>query len=465
MPLSGAAHLLILAVGAASSLLVGMFLPRHRQSWNAALAAVVLALAAAAAGMQLGAPAQTLFDGSYRVDHPGLVTSLLVLLTAGAVIPVSLRLFRNDAREAEYYTLLLLTALGAVATVGATDFIALLLGVLLLAVASYPLVAFRRSEPLGLEAGLKYYLFGALANIALAFGLVLLYGLTGSTLLAELPGLLDTDQPLMLALAGVLVTVGLGFHAGYVPSHFWIPDVYQAAPVPVAALLSVLPKLAGLLALTRLMEGLHLAGADWQPVIALIAAVTMTLGNLAAFRQQDVRRLLGYSGIAHGGYLLLALLAPGTPGGYAALLYYLLAFALAKLGAFAVIAATARYRIEEQRGLIRRQPLAAVAMLVALLSLVGIPPLAGFIGKFTLLTLAAQVGYGWLTVLALGNMALSLFYYLRVITPMFTGVGGGPVYTDRYALAVALLCALGTVAVGLAAAPLIVLPNSLLTPP
>jgi NADH-quinone oxidoreductase subunit N len=442
---------LILLLGAVIALVVGIFLPRRMQTWISLLAAVVLVSAGAAAAFKLGAPPGLVFDDSFAVDAPTLWTVLALVATGLLCIGLSVPAFRNDAREAEFYALLLFSLLGAIMLAGANDVMEILLGVLLTSVGSYALVAYRRTSPPALEGLLKYYLFGALTNIGLIYGLILLYGLSGSTILVEIGGArFGPENHVMLVVAVVLVVVGLGFKAGYVPAHFWIPDVYHGSTVPVAAFLSVVPKIAAVLALARLVTALEGGTPDLALLVAGISAVTMIWGNIAAFVQTDIRRLLGYSTIAQAGYLLFGVVALSGSGlALPGLLYYFAAYLAANVGAFAVVASTKRFEIPDNRALIRTEPLLALAMLVSLLSLLGIPPLAGFVGKFALFVATMQAGFTWLMILGLINSALSLFYYLRVIAPMFVPPAGAPPEAaEPVAKAIAVLSAVGSIGLG-----------------
>lgn len=452
MQISALIAVLILLAGAIVTLVVGIFLPRHRQYFSAWLALAFLAATAGAILFQIHDPPGLVFEDSFAVDGPMLWTSLVLVVTAGLVAVLSLPVFRNDARETEYYALLLFAVLGTVMLAGAGDVMEIVLGVLLTSVASYALVAYRRSDAGAMEALLKYYLFGALTNVALIYGCVLLYGLSGHTLLGELSGAIGPGTYPLLVVAIVLVLVGLGFKAGFVPGHFWIPDVYQGTTVPVAAFLSVAPKIAGMLALARIASVFAQTSVSWAPLVALVAAVTMTWGNLAAFRQNDIRRLLGYSTVAQAGYLLMAVVALdhswlAMPG----LVYYFAAYLFANIGAFAVLGASGGYTLEANAGLGRVRPALALAMLLSLLSLVGIPPLAGFVGKYALFSAAIEAGYTWLTVIAIINSVLSLYYYLRVITPMFLGRSGDASTVEPVAAGTALVCTALTVALGIGA--------------
>lgn len=457
MPLGAIVPILVLRVGAVLALVIGIFLPRERQTYNAAGVALIVLLAGGFAARDLAAPPGLVFHASFAADRPLLWTTLVILAAVLLVIALSVPVFRRDRREAEYYVLLLFSALGAIMLAGAHDVMEIVLGVLLSSVGSYALVAYRRTDPLALEGLLKYYLFGALTNIGLILGLVLLYGLTGSTLLGEIGAALGEGQRIGLAFALTLVIVGLGFKAGYVPAHFWIPDVYQGTTVPVAAYLSVVPKITAILALARVVGEIGVDLLAWPVLIAVISALTMTWGNLAAFRQEDVRRLLGYSTIAQTGYLLMGVTALEA-GALAmdGLLYYFVAYFLANVGAFAVLAACGRFRREELAGLIRTRPGLVIAMGVALLSLTGVPPLAGFVGKFMLFSAAVDAGFAWLTVLGVANSALSLFYYLRVIGPMLrTGEAPAGLAVERGSEVVAWVCLVGSIAAGVGAFALI----------
>lgn len=453
MPLGAISPILILLLGAVAALVIGIFLPRAKQWWNAVLCVLVLAAAGIAAVPKLAAPPGLVFDGSYAMDGPALWTLLILLAGTALVAGLALPTFRRDAREAEFYALMLFALLGAVMLAGAHDVMEILLGVLLASVGSYAMVAYRRGDPAAMEAVLKYYLFGALTNIGLLYGLVLLYGLTGSTLLGEIGTAVDPANAGLLTVGTVLVLVGLGFKAGYVPAHFWIPDTYQGTSAAVAAFLSAIPKIAAVLALARIVAAFPPEQMAWAPLVAGVSAVTMSWGNIAAFRQTDIRRLLGYSTIAQTGYLLMGVVAlGGSPLALPGLVYYFAAYVAANIGAFAVISASGRFTLAAHRGLIRQAPWLAVAMLVALLSLTGIPPLAGFVGKLVLFVAAVDAGYAWLTVVGLINSLLSLYYYLRVIAPMFlTREPAEAPEPPRPAVIVAVLAAALSLALGVGA--------------
>lgn len=443
------APLLIELAGAVATLVVVLFLPRVRQGIGALLAAVTL-LAAAGALAPLHGLTRVAFDGSYAVDALSFAAQALFIVVGLLVIVLSYAPLKGDAREGEYYVFILFALVGAGVLAGARDFMVVILGVLLLSVPSYVLVAYRRSDPLALEAVLKYYLFGAFTNVALLYGAILVYGLGATTRLAPWPTLVAGDAPLLLG-AFVLIWLGLGFKVGAWPVHFWVPDAYQGALPAVAALISVLGKVAGLIAFARVVQALAVARPAANALIAIVSLVSMTWGNLAAFRQDDVRRLLAYSSVAQAGYMLMALVAWPAAAAEGALRYYFLAYLVANVGAFAVVAAAGEATIAGLRGLARARPAPAAAMALALLSLMGLPPLAGFVAKFLVFTAAFQAGYAWLAVAGAINSVLSLFYYLRVIAPLYLDAPTHDFSSRPGAGFVAALCALAIIVVGLAA--------------
>lgn len=453
MELGAILHILLALAGAVLALVGGIFLPRHRQTLSAWWCIGILVIASAVAAMQLSAPPGLVFEDTFVVDAPSAIAAILIFLGTAAVMVLSIRTIKDDAREAEYYPLMLFSALGAVMLAGAGDLMELLLGVLLASVGSYPLVAYRRANPSAMEALLKFYLFGALTNTALIFGLVLLYGLSGTTILSDIGARLDPGNFPAVALAVTFVLLGLGFKAGFVPVHFWIPDVYEGTTPPVAAFLSIVPKIGALLAIVRFSAAIPADIAHVGNLAAILSAVAMTWGNIAMFRQTDLRRFLGYSTIAQTGYFLLAVVAMGgASGAVPALLFYLAAYLAANLTLFAVMTATGGIRIEAWRGLLRQRPLLAVAALVSLLSLVGIPPLAGFVGKFALFAATFEAGYLWLLVAALINTVVSLYPYLRVATAVIiAGEAAVLEHRDPLASAVALGAAIATLLLPLSA--------------
>ena len=413
-----------------------------------ALSLVVIGLLSAAGlavwllGTQTG-----VFTGTYRVDALSL-WAVIVLSTATALIAMLARHeVRDTDREGTVYALLAFTLLGALVLAGSGDTMFLVLGVLLTSLGSFALVAYPRNDR-ATEAAMKYFVFGSVSEAIMIFGLTYWYGATGSTLLSSLGGL--KDYPLAAAFGFVAVLVGLGYKASFVPFHFWAPDAYDGAPVSVAAFLSIMPKIGAIFALAQVARDLPDGLAAWQLVIAVLAAASMTYGNLAALVQENVVRLLAYSSITQAGYFLLGVVASGHSGlATRSLVIFAAAYAAMNLGAFAVVLQAGR-QIGDFTGLWRTSPWAAAAMAVFLFSLVGVPPLAGFVGKFLLFGAAIDAGYVWLAVVAILNSVLSLGVYLRVVVPMFLEPKKSPARSPLVA-AVWAAAFFATVAVGIAA--------------
>ena len=428
MPLGDILPELILLVGAVLVLLFALFAPRRMQGAAAALALVTIAAAVASTVMLLAGPGRLTFAATYAVDGAALWGKVIVLGATAVVVTLSVEWFRGDHRRGEYYALLMLSALGAVLMAGAADLMALAVGVLLATATGAVLIAYHRRSRRASEAALKFYLLGAFANGLMLYGVVLLFGLAATTTFSGLRGALIGADHLPLAAAVGLVVVGLAFKLGAVPSHSWLPDAADGAPAPVAAFVTSVPKVGALIALARLMTVLPEDGAGWRPLVAFLAALTMTLGNVAALWQNDVRRLLGWSAVSQTGYGLMAVVALGSSDlALPSLLYFLVAYVVATLAAFGVVAEL-RGEAERERyaGLASQHPWLALALVVSLLSFVGIPPLAGFAAKLALFGAAIDAGYGWLAVLAVANTVVSLSYYARVLGPAYFEPPGTP---------------------------------------
>ncbi|PRX45967.1 NADH-quinone oxidoreductase subunit N [Prauserella shujinwangii] len=447
---------MLVAAAAVLGLLLGSFLPRHRQWVVRALAAAAVAAALAVAVARWPAGGTPAFDGVYTVDVALAGTRVIVLGALLLVFALAAGEVRGAARETEFVVLTLLGGLGAVLLAGAADTMLLAAAYLLASVPLYALAAFAKDAP-GTEGALKYYLLGALLGVTLLFGVMVLFGGGGATAYRVLAESLPRGPGAAVAVGVLALFAGLLFKAGAVPAHFWVPDVTEGARPPVGALVTTVPKIGAVVAIHR-FAGTVLAPTDldWPLVVAIIAAATMTLGNLAAFFQDSVRRLLAYSTISQVGYVLLAV-AAATRSDLAlpALLLYLAAYAVTNLGAFAVVCALPETRtLADYTGLRRRYPWLALALVVLLLGLVGTPPTAVFAGKLTVFTAALDAGFGWLVVLAVVNTVASVFYYLRWIVPAVRSgdFAGRPA---PQAGAVALAAAPVTIAVGLLAGPLL----------
>lgn len=458
MPISDAAPEIAIIASAVACLLYSSFAP-HRLQWvSAGLALAGLAVAAVLLGEQLGRESLT-FSGVIAIDGASVLSRLLIVAASATCILLAPTWFVTDRRHGEYYALLLFSTLGAMLMASASDLLQLTIAVLLSSVTGYTLAAYHRDWGPSVEAGMKYFLIGALANAILAIGVVLVLGMLGTSGYAGLGERMAGGGLSPLALLGLaLMLAGLAFKLGAVPGHAWVPDVAEGAPAPAAAFLTVVPKIGAAIALARLIALMPPEEGALRLLIALIALLTMTLGNLAAIWQEDVRRLLGYSSVSQSGYALMAVAVVGiVPEAMRALLVFLLAYSAANLAAFAlVVSLRGRTAIDDYEGLARAHPALAVAFAVALLSLVGIPPLIGFFGKLELFRLTIDAGLGWLAVAAALNTVVSLFYYLRVIgRTAFVEPKGQVATLDRTSVAVALAAAAFSVGLGIAASLLI----------
>ncbi len=453
---------IILVVGAVLVVLTAAFTRRDRQ-WVTTPLALLTVLASAGASVVLAATAagQITFEDAWAMDAATHGVELLVLAVTAVTLLLSGEWFRTDARRGEYPAVLLFCAAGAITLAGAADTMELVVGMLLVSVTGYTLAAYHRGSPAALEAGMKYFLIGAVTNSILLVGVVILFGITGTTSFSgtaqQLVG--GADQVALTA-AVVCLVVGLAFEIGAAPAHAWLPDVAQAAPAPSAAFLTVAPKIGAVVALARVLQLVpdHLVG--WRPMVAVAAAVTMTLGNVLALWQDDLRRLLGWSSVSQAGYALVAVVVVDRADtAVTALVVFLAGYAAATVAAFAVVSELrGRTRLDGYRGLGTTRPWLAAALVVALLSLVGIPPLGGFVGKLTLFTAAIDGGYAWLAALAVANTVVSLFYYLRVIAPMYFDSGEDVVPVPVLGRTAAVGVGIATtaiVAVGVVAEPLL----------
>jgi NADH-quinone oxidoreductase subunit N len=427
------------------------------------LAPLALAgLAAAFAALLFTPQTGSLLGGRFAMDPVAWWFKLIFLLAGLITVVLSMDLLDGRARlrvrgigfRGEYYTLLLFTIAGMMYIVSARDLITLYVALELATIPLYALAAWQRDSAQSGEAGLKYVIIGALASAFILYGLGVFYGLTGTTDLAAIGRTVKSTPAFWLAAAMVLT--GAGFKLTLVPFHFWAADVYQGAPMPVTAYLSVASKGAGLAFIFQLffrLMGLHLA--EWALPIAILAALTMTVGNTVAIVQQNIKRFMAFSAISQAGYLIMGFLGPFSEG-VSAMIFYMLVYTVGNLAVFACIVwysnETGREQVQDYRGLSRTNPLLALAMMVALFSLAGIPPLSGFVGKFFLFSVASKAGFHWLVAVAAVNSTISLYYYLRIvrqmyIEPVFEGATQLPVSRPMAVLTGAL--AVGVVLLGI----------------
>ncbi len=430
----------------------------ERRGLGALAALGLFAILVASAGVPTGL---SIFDGAYEQDAFSLAIQR-VLLVAGllaALGSVEHVDRRYPGRQGEHYLMLLSSLIGMMLLAGARELILLVVAFELMGIPLYVLAALEKRRAAGVEGALKLYLTGAASSMLMLYGLSFIYGVTGTTSLPMIAqGLAAGAYDDALLRVGILLTLaGVGFKVGAVPFHMWVPDTYQGAPTPFVAFLSVAPKVAGFAAMARLfVEGLGPARSVWWPVLLVIAVLTMVLGNLMAVNQQNVKRLLAWSGIAHIGLLLIGF-GLATADSLGVLVYYLLAYVFTNMGAFLVaevVGAGGDDELPAWRGLTRRHPGLGLAMLLFLLSLGGIPFVAGFWAKILLFWAWWQAGMGLLVVLGAVLAVLALFYYLRVARSMFIDRSEAPIQPPGAAMWLAIgLCLAGVLGMGLVPQP------------
>ena len=411
-----------LTLGAIVALVLALALPRGRQGLAGAWAAGAhLSAAALAAAVWLDRGFRTILEGTVVVDGLSLVL-VGILGVAGAVtVAIARPIVGGTDREGEFYAVLTASTLAGAVLGSAADAALLAMALGLSSLSTFILAGYLRGSARGNEASLKYYVYGTVAGAVMVYGLSWWFGLAGSTDLRVIGRALGDAPDAVVVGSTAMVLAGLAYKASVVPLHFWAPDAYDGAPLPVAAYLSVLSKLAGLVALARVLPlALPDSLVGWPTAVAALAAATMIVGNLAMLPQRNVVRLLAYSSIAQSGYLLMGVAAlSGSDEGVPALLFYGAAYAAANLAAFAVVLAVMRERrsvdVAAFAGLGRAHPWWTAALVVAFLSLLGLPPLAGFVGKLELFRAAIDAGQAWLAVIAVVTTVVSIHPYLRVI--------------------------------------------------
>jgi NADH-quinone oxidoreductase subunit N len=402
-------------------------------------------------------------------DGLSWIAGAAILIAVGLAILLSTDYVAGFTRWiGAYYALLLLAAAGMLAMVTANDFMTIFLALEIFSLALYILVGYYRHDYLSGEAALKYFLLGAFASGFFLYGIALIYGATGHTNLTSItmsiaPQSSSPPYAPLLPIGIGLLLVGFGFKLALVPFHMWTPDVYQGAPTTVTAFMAVATKTAAFAALIRVLAAFTTASQPWLMVLAVVAALTMTLGNLAALRQTSLKRMLAYSSIAHAGYILTGL-AAGTEQGAQAALYYLVVYTFMNLGAFGVVLAVQRREendltTRQIAGLASRQPVLAALMAIFMFALIGIPPLAGFFGKLYVFGAAVGAGLTWLAVIGVINSGIAAYYYLRVTVSMYMGGAESQpaeaLGVSGLALAALSAAAVGTILLGLWQQPLV----------
>lgn len=410
-------------------LLADLFISDERRGMTHLLASVTLIFAALIT-MRLQMPAGEVlyaFGDTFMRDRFGDILKLFTYITLLAVFIYAKHYLRNfKLFKGEFYTLSLFALLGTMVMISAASMLTVYLGLELLALSSYALVALNRDSKTGSESAMKYFVLGSMASGLLLYGMSLIFGATGTLNLATIAGALagGAGENLMVTFGLVFVVVGIAFKLGAVPFHMWIPDVYHGAPAAITLFIGSVPKLAALALAIRLLDngliGLH---GDWQNMLAILAALSLVVGNVAAVAQTNIKRMLAYSTIAQMGFLLLGILA-GTPEGYAAAMFYAIAYAIMAAGAFAMIIMLSNQGVEADqlddfKGLAKRSPWFALMMLMLMFSLAGVPVFVGFFAKWLVIAAAIDAGFTGLAVLAVVTAVVGAFYYLRVVKLMY----------------------------------------------
>jgi len=453
------APILPVAIGGLAVLVGDLFFPAGRKNLNAILSLASLALSIFVS-IRLWGVVRFSINDALVLDRFGLFFFLVIALVSLLTVLLSMGyLDENTPDQGEYYSLVLFSTLGMMLMASGGDLVVIFLGLETLSLALYTLSGFRRAELRSNESALKYLLLGAFASGFFLYGIALIYGATGTTVLRRVAAFLADGKshgPL-LVIGGGLLLVGFGFKVASVPFHMWTPDVYEGAPTSVTAFMIAGTKAAAFAAFLRVflfaLPTLHI---QWSAVIWVLAVLTMTLGNLVALVQNNVKRMLAYSSIAHAGYVLVAVVAGGSSGA-TSVLFYLVAYALMNLGAFAAIIALQGHGQEllflgDYAGLGFRRPALAACMALFMFSLAGIPPTAGFMGKLYIFSAALEAHYPGLAVIGVLNSVVSVYVYLRLIVIMYMSEAAAerpPVPRSAPAVLAVGMSALGTLQIGL----------------
>lgn len=465
--------LIALAVTALVLLMLDILPPRERKDHLAivGLAGVLVSLVMT---LRLWGTDVRAFRGMVVLDSYALFFNLIIGYATGLVLLLSIDYVKRQSIEAgEFYILVMFAAVGMMLMATAGDLIIVFLGLETMSISLYVLAGFFRDRVEASEASMKYFLLGAFASGFFLYGIALIFGAVGSTNLDKIANFVTTGQgardPMLLIGFGLLL-VGFGFKISSVPFQLWAPDVYEGAPTSVTALIATGSKAAAFAALLRVLYS-SFRVPDWPMLLWVVAVLSMTFGNVVAIAQQNLKRMIAYSSIAHVGYMLVGVVAGGTLGG-GSVLFYMLVYTFTTAGALGVVLLLERdgreaVRLEDFGGLATRQPALALALTVFLLSLIGIPPTAGFVGKFYLFGAAVKAGYIWLAVIGVLNSAIAAYYYLRIIVYMYMREPEGtpavmiPSVAGSFAVVVALW---GVIQLGVVPAPLLDLAQAAVAP-
>jgi NADH-quinone oxidoreductase subunit N len=455
-----AAPVIVVAITGMFLMFLELFVPGFVKRWSAWIALIGLAIALLLTVRQWGQPGATFVspDGSPMLvlDNFAVFLNVIFLLTGMLTILISVDfLRRTELDRSEYYMLMLFSITGMMLMGMANDLILIFLALELLSIPLYIMAGLAWPRVDSEESAMKYFLLGAFSSSVFVFGIALIYGATGTTALPEV--LESIGDPNGLLLAGVAyLLVGFGFKIAAVPFQMWTPDVYEGAPTSVTAFMSVGAKVGGFAALLRILLGaLPDLGDVWVPAIAILSALTLIVGNVAAIMQQNIKRMLGYSSIAHAGFILIALAASvDSPNGISAALFYMFAYLFTNLGAFAIVIAMERTQgqgvhLDDYKGLAKRHPWMALAMAFFMLSLTGIPLTGGFAAKFYVLRAALEANLIWLALIGVITRVVSAFYYLRVVYLMYMYDGEAELIKNRALVTAVWITAIANLFLGI----------------
>jgi NADH-quinone oxidoreductase subunit N len=418
---------IVVAITASLVLMVDLYLKDEHKGVNHTLAIIGLLVAIGFTGAVGGGAQELFFDGNVVRDAMSdLLKGAVLFISIFAFVYAQSWLKDRGLMVGEYYALGLFAVLGMLVMIDANTFLTLYLGLELLALCFYALVAFDRDSPTGSEAAMKYFVLGALGSGMLLYGISMIYGATGSIEFGAVAQAIaeqgTKDKVLIFGIA--FLVIGIGFKFGAVPFHMWVPDIYEGAPTPVALFLSSAPKIAAFaLAVRLLVDAMGGLQADWQGMLAILAVLSMGLGNLVAIAQTNIKRMMAYSAISHVGFIFLGLLA-GSPQGYAAAMFYSIVYALTAAGVFGIMIILSRKgfdveRLEDLRGLNDRDPWYAAMMAIMMFSAAGVPPTVGFMAKLLVLEAVVRIDMVWLALVAVFFSIIGAFYYLRVVKFMY----------------------------------------------
>ena len=418
---------IFLGLAACAILLLDLVLDDSRRSWTGVLATVALLVTAVLSAVQPVGPRVVALGGLFELDRMAQALKVVTLITVAVVFVYSTDYLKRRAiLKGEYYVLGLFATLGAMALISAANLITLYLGLELLSLCLYAMVAFDRDSGIAAESAIKYFVLGSMASGTLLYGMSIVYGVTGHLDLASIAMVIRSGYAANIGLLfGIaFIIVGVGFKLGAVPFHMWIPDVYEGSPTCVTVFIGTASKLAAFaLAMRLLPEALGASQPDWSQMLVVLAVLSMVIGNVVAIAQTNIKRMLAYSTISHIGYILLGILA-GTPQGYQAAMFYMISYVIVASGAFGVVLLLARQGFESDKlvdfkGLNARSPWFAGMMAILMFSLAGVPPFIGFWAKLGVVQAVLGVSYTWLAVVAVLFSVVGAFFYLRVVKLMY----------------------------------------------